>query len=68
MVEENILVLSLELNVFLCKISQNYTDLRCLLHIKMLTQQANEAWALVAYCCGESPGEAHICMCLCVNK
>ena len=29
--------------------SQNYTDLRCLLDIKMLAQQANGAQALAAY-------------------
>ena len=38
---------------FICKISQNYTDLRCLLEIKVLTQPAKGAGSLVAYCSGE---------------
>ena len=39
---------------FLWKISQNCTDLRCLPDIKVLTQQAKVAGALVTYCSGES--------------
>ena len=39
---------------FLCKISQNYTDLPCLLDINVLTLQANGAGVLAAYCSGES--------------
>ena len=38
----------------ICKTSQNYTDLRCLLDIKVFTEQANGAGALPAYCSGES--------------
>ena len=37
---------------FIYKISQNYSDLRYLLDIKVLTQQAKGAGTLVAYCCG----------------
>ena len=33
----------------ICNISQNYTDLRCLLDIKVLTQQAKRAGAIAAY-------------------
>ena len=36
--EENILVLCLEF--YLHKVSKDYTDLRCFLDIKVLTQQA----------------------------
>ena len=39
---------------FIHKISQNYIHLRCLLDIKVLTQQAKAAGALIAYCSGES--------------
>ena len=42
------------MNMLLAKISQNYTDLRCSLDIKVFTQQAMGAGTLVAYCCGES--------------
>ena len=38
---------------FIYKISQNYTDLRYLLDIKVLTQQAKGGRTLVAYCCGK---------------
>ena len=36
--------------------SKTYTNLRCLLDIVMLTQQAKGAGAIVAYCSGESTG------------
>ena len=40
--------------LFYLKINQNYPDLRFLLDVKVLTQQAKGAGALVTYCSGES--------------
>ena len=40
--------------LLICKISPNYTDLKCLLDIKVLTQQAKGAGTLAIYCSGES--------------
>ena len=41
---------------FICKISLNYTDLRCFLDLEVLAQQAKGAEASVAYCSGKSSG------------
>ena len=43
---------SLELN-FIYRMNQNYADLRCLLNIKVLTQQVEGTGTLVAYWSGE---------------
>ena len=40
--------------LFYLKINQNYPYLRFLLDVKVLTQQAKGAGALVTYCSGES--------------
>ena len=37
---------------FVCKLSQNYTDLMCLLDIKVLIQQTKGACARAVYCSG----------------
>ena len=41
---------------FICKISDNYTDIKCLLDIKVPTEQVKGAGPLVAYSSGESYG------------
>ena len=38
---------------FVCKLSQNYTDLKCLLDIKVLIRETKGACAPAVYCSGE---------------
>ena len=41
---------------FICKICSNYANLRCLLDIKVLTQQVKGAGTLSAHCSVDSSG------------
>ena len=44
----------------ICKINKNYTDLRCLLEIKTIIEQAEGAGALAAYCSRVSSGSISV--------